>query len=172
MEFELVFNGTPAQFGVMADNFSNRLYSKLRRAAFVVTVGEKGFLIPNDANPVAVRFGGPDASAVWEFGWATAQSVPGGKSLLVVNARDEHWPQLVEWWELLRSEMERQGWLTVQPEMGDAPSIVQVQHVDNVQVFAPGSQQFNQTGGVNIASGHDTTIGQDAVGGDKLQSTQ
>jgi len=100
-----------------------------------------------------------------------------------VYAPDDHepskeWDQIVNqmlggdiarrWGERVRGFGMR-GWIE-QPAAG-APETPPLQAPSNVtlNVFAAGSQQVNQSGGVNVISGRDTT-GRDITGGDKVSS--
>lgn len=106
MNFELCFKGTPAQFAAMAEEYSGRAY---QLGMWVTYQGDVHTLTASsDLLDVIFR---PCDGSVSKPGWVTAQSAPGGKSLLHVWARDDDWTVLKPVWERLRAEMLRQGWI-------------------------------------------------------------
>lgn len=120
MRFEVDFDGTPAQFGVMAEQFGYRLFDSERDNADVIT--QRSTDTGPAANPVHVIFyqrKSKRAGKRSKIGYATAQMVGQGKTRLFVQADDAGWPELAPVWDRLLAEMQRQGWVTARDATGD-----------------------------------------------------
>jgi hypothetical protein len=118
MEFETVFNGTPTQF------FSQMLIlqSDYRHPSFDATPYSDDFVLADFECMIDAPIEKEDyefhrvnqSKAKWVRGKITASSTPDGKTLLRVWAKDKDWPYLSEAWELIESELQRQGWIGAQ----------------------------------------------------------
>lgn len=126
LPFELAFKGTPAEFGVCARMVFSQASISKASVVFDVLPGSSsgnrfgkyytrdrvhkvpGYRDPDpDSNLVTLFFWTPKT---WPFKCAVvAHTVPGG-STLRVSTDPQAWPNLERWWELLRAELEQQGW--------------------------------------------------------------
>jgi hypothetical protein len=120
MDFDKIFDGTPAEFGVVM-NSSGHLFQKYvdNQIPFIDQIPflmvdlptlNPGQPIPPDINPLRVWFvfqGMPQCDRCY----ITATSLPNNKSNLHVAALEENWSRLSIIWYVLYNEMKRQGWI-------------------------------------------------------------
>lgn len=131
VRFELVFNGTPARFGFLVCDLKQRIREESGELEW--TIDRDPFTVypvalPPDVQSVDVTFGDPNSDDTAVCGHVTARSLPGGKSLLIVSAERQPWPSLAQWWELIRAEAERLGFLAAQPmRAGSTPGRTEAQ---------------------------------------------
>jgi hypothetical protein len=112
MESELIFKGTPYQFVTVATTLTYRRGDTDEPVEFLPTreIGpEAGF--------AEVIFFGPGMRQRGIGGRIIAQTVPEG-TLLTVRVDDADRPLLAETWELLRVELDRQGWISIPAPQG------------------------------------------------------
>jgi hypothetical protein len=125
LRFELIFNGTPARFGLLVRGLKQQIREKNSTLEWMID--RDPFTIypvalPPDVQSVDVTFGDPNSEDTAICGHVTAQSLPDGKTFLIVSAEKESWPGLTQWWELIRAEAERLGFLDAQPmQAGSTP---------------------------------------------------
>jgi hypothetical protein len=104
-EFQVTFYGTPAEFGAIAGFFAQRQAPRYGGELFQVRL------------PLT-----PDAALVqiWVYdlvvargcvGCIVAQRLPSGQARLFVLTDEAHFAALISVWELLRAELEQQGWI-------------------------------------------------------------
>jgi hypothetical protein len=103
MEQELIFKGTPAQFGVAVNSFGERLFRSSGQPQLINVYPDPP---PPTANPVTVEI---------YLNWKgplriTAQSIPDGRSLLFLSIQDADWQHFTEYWAMLYKDLEQQGW--------------------------------------------------------------
>jgi len=99
IEIKEVFNGTPRQFEAVVRSFSDGLCAQLGVDLFNVWRAKD--------NLINFSFAG--------VGLIDAQILPGDRSLLIVQARLNQWPDISEVWELLRTKLVQEGWIDAQP---------------------------------------------------------
>lgn len=121
LRVELVFDGTPAEFGVNAQAIERQLgmghTRNLQLPLIYVCVPDERDKKP-EANRIVVCFQdslGPDVP----IGYVVAEVLPDGKSWLSTFAGEDHWPRVAECWQLVRAEMERRGWQFYAPSDRD-----------------------------------------------------
>jgi hypothetical protein len=111
VEQQLLFKGTPAQFGVAVNSFAERLFRRSGQPQLINIHPDPP--LPT-ANPISaeiyMNWKGPL--------WVTAQSIPDGRSLLFVSIQDTDWPHFTAYWEMLYKELEQQGWFEA-PDSGE-----------------------------------------------------
>jgi len=120
MEQEAVFKGTPKLFRDMVQALSDRLEGKYHHRIFreanpEMLVWRAGDAPPlptpaSEINIVKLHFHGLDKE-IQKFGTITAECLPNNHTLLTIQADDTHWLALEASWDLLRSELERRGWI-------------------------------------------------------------
>lgn len=103
MQIEVLFNGTPAQFGIAV--YQAELS---RRIAHEQPLFSTDLPSPN-AVQVHVRLWSVSPVRKW-CGDVHAQSAPNDTSLLIIRSPDDSWTDAAPAWEALRSELDRQGW--------------------------------------------------------------
>lgn len=105
---EVVFAGTPADFAVMAEEFTIATFRSYGGAAYVYS---GGLDVPPEVNPVLVIVG---------LGlprlYARAHRIAGRQSLLSVTGEENAWENNGRYWETLLAEMHRQGWVKQKSE--------------------------------------------------------
>ena len=114
-QVEITIKGQPDKFAVMAEQFACELAplgsGKKYRYVSVDRLIPNPNLFPSQTepgtNPVIVILMTGNERPI--KGAIVAQWIPNG-SLLRVKAKPEDWPLLKESWELLQTELMRQGW--------------------------------------------------------------
>ena len=106
IQIELMIKGTPAEFCVWVELLGFKLHQEKGR--FVTCLSRKK---EPDENPVRVKFRPTILATSGEWwGWITAYKIPDGTKL-VIWAEPEKWITLVDTWNLIHNELERDGWL-------------------------------------------------------------
>src|SRR5262245_60611675 len=110
-EFQLSFYGTPAEFGAIAAFFAQRQAYRYGGELFQVRSP-----LPLDAPLAQILI--YDLTIVRGcVGSIVAQRLPNGHARLFVLTNEAHFTALTSVWELLRTELEQQGWIDpIQPE--------------------------------------------------------
>jgi hypothetical protein len=98
---EIIFDGTPAEFGVMAEEFGSACIHQLGRMAFSYS----GNIPQPEENPVLVFVG------IGGHLYARAHRLPKGRSRVAIMGEEETWATQGQYWNLLFAEMQRQGWV-------------------------------------------------------------
>lgn len=111
IDYEAVFHGTPAEFGVAAQIWEHRLLSAGTDAPILTTFDP----LPADANPVDIHLRIEDTwngrRRVYFIGsGVTAQRGPNGTSLLIIWGRESIWTHALASWRALRDALRQQGW--------------------------------------------------------------
>ncbi len=134
MQLKLPFYGSPAEFGVAAEELSWELNSENRRIFFWADrpslypfTGDLRIDIPNssvsesqpikpDANPVVVKFWEKATPKGGKFpsGYIRARKIKDGESLLTVQVDDDDWLELKPVWELLANYLQESNLIGVQ----------------------------------------------------------
>jgi len=136
-EFQVTFYGTPAEFGAIVAFFAQRQAHRYGGELFQVR-------LPLTPDAPLVEIWVYDlASAQGCVGSIVAQRLPHGRTRLFVLSDEARFAALASVWELLRTELELQGWidpLDLEPEaerVADPPPPHQNQASDDAEPSRP-----------------------------------
>ena len=132
-QFVFPITGTPAQFGIMIDQFIHGLqnqpeYNNLKLQLFIAGTKETTY-IPPTANPVEVKISQKKNQISIH-----ANLLPAEKTLLHVNLNGEKKLWLL--WDKIRDELEKLGWFSL-PETPEQTSSVESTPVFQSQEVTP-----------------------------------
>ena len=113
---------TPQDFFEFVEQFSNRIAERdgTRWLRFLFQEPKRQPSLDSSTPPITAFFGadiGQKVFATWTnkdnrgVGKIVAQAGPKGTTILFVSATDSVWQKVKPSWELLCTEMERQGWI-------------------------------------------------------------
>ncbi len=110
IEFEVVFNGTPQEFGIAVQIYEHSLRAKKRHTDILTDF----ISLDSQINPVYIYLRVVDATM-------TAHRIPNNRSRILVQVQDEAWADVEPTWKELYAALAAQGWF-------DEASIEQTGH--------------------------------------------
>jgi hypothetical protein len=103
---ELLFNGTPAEFAHVAMSLTYKWGNTDEPIEFIPTKR-----VETDDKFIEVLFFGPGMRQQGIGGSILAEIAPHKTTSLTVRASGTDWPKVTPYWQLLRANMEEQGWI-------------------------------------------------------------
>jgi hypothetical protein len=113
IEEELVVQRTPAQLADMVEELDKSLQERgcIDHTVYIIDRKQDSARVEIFIYPEGKSFAfGHDKSK--PYGRLSAQEHHTGTALVRLSCRKEHWPAVEPWWERLRAELERLGYLT------------------------------------------------------------